>query len=305
MNGKISVVIPNFNGRDLLLKNLPSVIKNFPNSQIIVSDDCSTDDSVKLLKSQFPSITLTVHQKNQGFSSTVNDGVRYAKNPIIVLLNTDVSISKNYTDKIVKHFSNPNIFGVGFQDLSYENQQVVPRGRGIGFFDKGILRHSKGENVSGRTLWISGGSCAINLEKFQKLGGFNEIFNPFYWEDIDLSYRAIKSGWEVLFDTKIVVNHYHDTGSIKKHHTQIKIMQTAARNMYIFSAKNITDKKLLAEFYLGLLIIFIKFLVRFDFTSIVPIIKFIAKLPAIYESREKEKKMYKISDTEVINNFGK
>ena len=304
MSSKISVIIPNYNGENLIKKNLPKIIKYFPNCQIIISDDCSVDNSVKLIKADFPEVEVTVHGKNLGFSSTVNDGVKLARNSILVFLNTDISLERSYIKEITDYFKEENLFGIGFQDKSHENNKVILRGRGIGFFEKGLLKHAKGKNVAGRTLWISGGSCAVSLEKFKKLNGFNEIYNPFYWEDIDLSYRAIKSGWEIKFAPEIIVDHFHEVGSIRQNNSSGRITQIATRNMFIFSAKNITDKKLLFDFYLNLILLFIKSIFKNKSTVAKAIIKFIFKLPKILSDRKRESRQYRLSDSELIKIYG-
>lgn len=304
MPQKISVVIPNYNGINLLKKNLPGVIKNFPNSQIIVSDDQSSDNSVNWIKENFPSVDISVHKKNLGFSSTANDGAKLALGEVIVLLNTDVSVKKDYTERILKYFDDKNLFGIGFQDRSYEKEKIVLRGRGGGSFNNGLLKHYKGSNESGTTLWISGGSCAVSREKFEKLGGFNPIFNPFYWEDIDLSYRALKSGWAILFTPEIEVDHYHEAGAIRTNNSASRINQIALRNMFIFSAKNITDTRLLTQFYLYIFLLVVKSVIKADSLTIKAIILFLLKMKKIIRSKNFEKKLYKLTDTEVIKYFG-
>jgi glycosyltransferase involved in cell wall biosynthesis len=94
-NLKFSVVITNYNGKELLEKNLPAVItakKNLKNNiqEIIVVDDFSTDDSLKYLNSLKSEISIIKHTKNRGFSATTNTGVRAAKAELLVLLNSDV-----------------------------------------------------------------------------------------------------------------------------------------------------------------------------------------------------------------------
>lgn len=305
MSNKISVVIPNYNGSSLLLRNLPSVINNFPKCQIIVADDASTDDSLNILTRNFPSVKVIANPVNKGFSSNINSGISVAKTDILVLLNTDVSIPKNYTKDVLAYFEDSELFGLGFQDRSHENKQIVLRGRGIGKFEKGLLSHAKGENVAGNTLWVSGGSCALSREKFVKLNGFNPIYNPFYWEDIDLSYRALKTGWKLKFAPEIVVDHMHETGSIKTHNKEAKIVSVSARNMFIFSAKNLTDKDLLFDFYLNLILLFGKSLIKRDGVIIKSIISFFLKLPKVLGSRLKEKRLYKLSDKQVIELYGR
>src|SRR5260221_14400322 len=99
---QVSIVIPNFNGRELLEKNLPEILKAKQNKknnicEIIIVDDGSTDDSVKYLKEKWPrKIRLIVHKKNRGFATSINTGVRMAKSELVCLLNSDVIPSNDF-----------------------------------------------------------------------------------------------------------------------------------------------------------------------------------------------------------------
>ena len=75
----VSIVIPNFNGEKILEKNLPKVIKAVGSSEIIVVDDASADDSLRILNNFKLRIRIIKNEKNLGFASTVNKGVREAK----------------------------------------------------------------------------------------------------------------------------------------------------------------------------------------------------------------------------------
>ena len=224
----ISIIIPNYNGAELLKKNLPKVtdaISNYKESiEIIVVDDCSTDSSMEILK-KLNGIRIIRNERNLGFSSTVNNGVRNASGEIVVLLNTDVKPEKEFLIPLLNHFNDEKIFAVGCKDKSIENGKTVLRGRGVGMWKKGFLIHSRGEVDKNTTLWVSGGSGAFKKSIWEKLGGFDELYSPFYWEDIDLSYRAIKSGYKILFEPKSVVIHEHQKGAIKRKYSPSHILK--------------------------------------------------------------------------------
>ncbi len=202
----VSIVIPNYNGAHLLEKNLPMVIEAVHNyeekkhfdTEIIIVDDASVDDSIQEIKNQIlrlrgQELKIIMNEKNLGFSSTVNKGVRHAKGDILVLLNTDVRPEKDFLLPLVSHFEkDDNVFAVGCMDKSIEGEKVALRGRGVGRWEKGFLMHARGEVNKNNTLWVSGGSGAFRKSIWEKLGGFNDLYNPFYWEDIDLSYRGVK-----------------------------------------------------------------------------------------------------------------
>ena len=86
----------------------------------------------------------------------------------------------------------------------------------------------------------------IDLKKYREIGGFDSLYSPFYWEDIDLSYRAWKQGYSVLFDPEIVVEHHHES-TIKSFFSDFYVTSIAYRNQLLFIWKNIYDTRLLAE----------------------------------------------------------
>jgi len=234
----VTFVIPNWNGKTLLEQHILSVIAASGNSEIIVVDDGSIDDSVAFLKHHYPKIKIIEKKNHEGYASTVNAGVLIAQGDIVVLLNTDIEPEKYFLKPLLSHFSDPNVFAVGCMDKSMENGKVVLRGRGIGRWDKGFYIHKRGEVDKTDTTWVSGGSGAFRRSMWNELGGMDEIFDPFYWEDIDLSYRATKKGYEVIFEPKSIVRHYHEEGNIKKEFTKEEIERIAFRNQYIFVWKH-------------------------------------------------------------------
>lgn len=303
---KVSIVIPNYNGEDLLKKNLPKVFKALDfyskkenvKGEIIVVDDCSKDSSVKELKKQ--NVRVMENEKNLGFSSTVNKGVKNAKGEVVVLLNTDVYPTVDFLISLLSHFNDPKVFAAGCLDKSVEGEKTVERGRGIGKWSKGFLIHSKGDVNHENTLWVGGGSGAFKKELWDRLGGLDILYNPFYWEDIDISYRALKSGFKVLFDKRSVVYHEHSIGSIKKNYSDFKIKTIAYRNQFIFSWKNATDFNLYISNFLFLPYHFVKALKRLDLAFLIGFLKAFILLPKIIQSSITARKSYVLKDREVI-----
>ena len=302
---KVSLVIPNFNGRHLLEKNLPSVIaatQGLGETEIIVVDDGSTDDSVEFLKDSFPQVKVLAKEKNEGFSSAVNLGVKNAKGEIIVLLNTDIVPSKDFLSFLLPHFADPEIFAVGCLDESVEKGKIVLRGRGIGWWQRGFLVHQRGEVQKTNTLWVSGGSGAFRKSLWEKLGGLDEIYNPFYWEDIDLSYRVQKSGFKILFEPKSKVIHKHEEGVIKSKFSPNQVKKIAFRNQFFFVWKNATDPQIIFAHLLWLPYYLIKALLALDAPFIFGFLAALTKLPQVLKSRQQVKKLFVKSDRRVVKN---
>lgn len=316
---KISIVIPNYNGEELLKKNIGTVYesavfhitKNSKDTiEIMYVDDCSTDNSTNFIrdfiqkhKDEKILFKLFSNPKNVGFSSTVNNGVKHSVGDIVVLLNSDVSPDKNFIEPLIVLFKDPNIFAVGCLEKSFENGKILLRGRGIGKWQRGFLVHARGEVDKSNTLWVSAGSGAYNKKIWNELGGLDPLFNPFYYEDIDISYRALKAGYDVLFQTKSIVTHEHEKGAIAAKFSSSQIQTIAFRNQIIFAWLNATDATIIISHVFWLPYHLSKAFARGDWSFLKGFMGALILLTKIVQSRVKRQSFNKKSDAEVINNF--
>jgi len=252
MAKKISVIIPNYNGKNLLAENLPKVIKNCPNCEIIVVDDASSDDSVEYLRKKFPQVKVITNERNFGFAKTANKGVETASGSLVALINSDVAPRKNSVTTVSSYFDDPDVFAAGLCDLSHEENRIITRGRGGAKFKRGFVEHFAISIKRGETFWVSGGSGVFDRQKFLDLGGFDAIFAPFYWEDIDLSFRARRKGYKCIFEPDAQVDHFHEKGAIKKSRSPFFIRMVAYRNQFLFVWKNIDNYFLIIQHILWL-----------------------------------------------------
>lgn len=249
MGLKISVVIPNYNGLELLKGNLFKVISSTKvfdeNSEFILVDDASTDDSVLYVRKEFPEIKIIKHSINRGFSSAVNTGIKYTKGDFVVLLNTDVKPADGYLKSALDIFKDDKVFAVSFHEVGY--------GWAKGYFKSGFVNHEtggEGDKIH-ETFWVNGGSGIFRKSLIQKLGGFDEkLFDPFYWEDLDICYRALKRGYKLFWDPNSYVVHNHEStiGRIPKRKKDLVLQ----RNQLLFIWKNITSKVLFKRHLKGL-----------------------------------------------------
>lgn len=235
----VSIIIPNFNGAELLKKNLPHVLQTSAN-EIIVIDDGSSDQSKVALRDFSDGIKVIVNEKNLGYGRTVCRGVKEAQGDICIFLNTDTRPDPNFITPLLPHFQNSNIFAVSCHEPN--------RSWATGAFQDGFFHHEPGHAVDTPhiSLYASGGSAAFSRQKFIDLGLYDPLFHPFYWEDTDISYRAWKRGWEIWWEPKSIVAH-ETSSTIRSYFSKSFIDYIAQRNELIFTWKNITDKSLLSE----------------------------------------------------------
>jgi GT2 family glycosyltransferase len=308
---KISVVIPNYNGEKILEKNLPKVLDSLRNlkeeSEIVIADDFSSDSSVGIIENFIEKnkngkvvIKLVKRSRNGGFSSNTDFGVENATGEILVLLNTDVVPSENFIEFLLPHFKNEKVFAVGCMDESVEGEKIVLRGRGKGKWKRGFLNHGAADiDDNKQTLWVSGGSGAFRKSIWDKLGGLDRLYDPFYWEDIDLSYRARKSGYVTLFEKKSIVRHEHEQGVIKTKYKSEKVKRIVYRNQFIFAWKN-SDLNTLLSSIAWLPLHLINAVFSRDSALIVGFLFALKRLPGIIKSRRNARKYFVKSDSEVV-----
>jgi GT2 family glycosyltransferase len=246
---QISVVVTNWNGKEILEKSLPIILENSKEAQeVIVVDDYSTDTSLAYLKQmqkKHKNLILVCQTENKGFANTSNLGVKVSKGEFVVLLNSDIHPHPNYIKSSMHHFSDPKVFGVGFAEIGNENYPRI-------YWSEGYLQYepvfSKQSHI---TAWLSGGSSIIRKKYFELLNGFDEVYHPFYSEDLDLGYRAWKSGYRLIWEPTALVEHKHEstTSKFSKHFTDY----VKERHRLLAIWRNITDDSLIKSNRVGMI----------------------------------------------------
>lgn len=217
-NKSISVIIPNYNGKHLLEKNLPSVYRALNHAQldfeVIIIDDCSNDNSVNFIKQKYPGINLISNTSNQGFSVSCNKGIAVSEKDLVLLLNTDIELTLDYFAGQFKYFEQPDTFGV-MSKIIAPNGEVQDTARYItwsGFKIKASNFYYVAEdNFWTPTAYLSGANALIDAHKLKEIGGFNEIFSPFYCEDFELGIRAWRLGWKCYYHHASICIHDHSS----------------------------------------------------------------------------------------------
>lgn len=281
--------MPNLNGEKLLEKNLPVLLNAKQNtenniSEIIIVDDGSWDNSVKLLTDKFPEIKLIKHTKNRGFSAAVNTGVRMAKGDLILLINTDVIPSNNFLEPVFKHFENDQVFAVSLHEDGFAWAK--------GSFWGGYIQLAMGQedNSPHKSFYVSGGSGVFRKSIWKLLNGMDEkLLSPFYWEDIDICYRAEKRGYLNLWEPEGRVVHNHES-TISKF-PKSYVMRVKERNQLLVIWKNIQSPSLIRSHLINIL------KRAFEHPGYIRIILMaLGRLGIALKERRKEAKLSKVSD---------
>lgn len=261
-NFGVSVVIPTYKGQPLMEKNFPSVLKSLRDGdEVIIVDDGGFKETLVWLKKNYKlgkglkkndyilyegehsqgkkkiKIVYVVNQTNLRFAANSNRGVELAQQPLIFLVNDDVSAYPDTIKKLVPYFEDKNVFAVGCLEFDHEHGGAKS-GKNQLWFERGMFIHSKANDLkAGQTAWASGGSAMFNRQKWLEIGGLDLAYYPAYWEDIDLSQLARKKGWQVLFEPQARVEHNHETTNTDVF-GQDKMEQMSWRHANIFTWKH-------------------------------------------------------------------
>ena len=297
----VSIVIPNFNGEQILTPTLKSVLKASSaykgEIEILLVDDASTDKSMELISSLFSEIKILKHNKNKGFSEAVGTGVKGATHSIIILLNSDVIPDVNFISPLISWFNRPDIFSVSplILDKTGNPQRVSWT---IGHIKRGEMRKENWDITAARksvqnghilkSLYASGGSVAFRKKMFLELGGFLPLYKPFYVEDRDLGTRAWKKGWQTIFEPRSMVTHDH-VGTIKHFFAKKKIKIIRKRNRFFYLWLHFSTPGLIFLHFPWILIRLPLRILKFDFVYPIALFNALTQIKKMIYLRKKLK----------------
>jgi len=247
---KIAVVVLNWNGRKYLEQFLPSVLATtYPNCEIIVVDNCSSDDSVSFLEKHYSSVSTIRLAVNHGFAKGYNEALKQVIADYYVLLNSDVEVNANWLEPMVALLESDSMYAACQPKiLSYQHKDLFEyAGAAGGWMDKYGYPFAKGrifdvcEEDHGQydneslIFWVSGAAMFIRSSAFHEIKGFDEYFFA-HQEEIDLCWRIQLAGYKLSSCPRSVV--YHVGGGTLPRGNTIKTYLNF-RNNHIMLAKNL------------------------------------------------------------------
>lgn len=249
-----AVFVLNYNGKDLLARCLPSVVKAVehagPRCRLVVVDNCSADDSIQFLEANFPTVNIVLAAKND-FLFSLNDAVRNCQEEIAIILNNDVEVAPDFIAYLRSHFLKPEVFAVTCRMFNWNGEdrfETTPECVCTLFCRNGWFyeRYDAAPDAPCFVQMASGGASAFRRSMFCELGGFDRLFHPAYYEDTDLSYRAWQRGWQIIYEPRSCVFHL-GSASMKKT-TGMRLINR--RNGIVMAAKLLGDWRFVMRFML-------------------------------------------------------
>ncbi len=211
----LSVIVPNWNGARFLPDCLNSLRnQTYRNFEVLVVDNASEDESLEIVRRDFPEVRVLPLDRNYGFAAACNRGAEAANGDVIVLLNNDTETDPAWLEEIVKALQeHPEAGAIASKILLFDKRNIIhSTGDMMGVdgipINRGVWEEDKGQyDLYQQVFSACGAAAAYRREMWEELGGFDEdLF--MYLEDVDLAWRAQLRGWKTVFAPKAKVYHH-------------------------------------------------------------------------------------------------
>ena len=253
---KVSVVILNWNGCEMLRSFLPSVVSCSEGDgiEVCVADNGSTDESVEMLRAEFPSVRTILLDENRGFADGYNIALQQVEAEYVVLLNSDVEVTPHWLDPLITYLDeHPQVAACQPKIRSWHRKHEFEyagaaggyldcygypfcRGRLMGVVEEDLGQYDTIEPV----FWATGASLFIRLELYRSVGGLDGRFFA-HMEEIDLCWRLRSRGYDLVCIPQSVV--YHVGGATLKKENPRKTFLNF-RNNLLMLYKNLSPEEL-------------------------------------------------------------
>jgi GT2 family glycosyltransferase len=235
----ISAVIPTFRGRKRLERNLPGVLAAQRESgdawEVIVVDDGGGG-----LGALPDGVRLVVLPENRGYGPAVNAGVAAAQGDLLLILNDDVALETGSVGTLRRHFPDPTLFAVVPAILS-PLATCGDEGGKTARREAGLIEIGEATSAATHPALYPVGCCFLCPRAlFLELGGYDDLYAPFFWEDVDLGYRAWRRGLRTLHAPEAVCRH-EGSATLREQRSRDEHEAYFFRNRVLFHLRNLGD----------------------------------------------------------------
>lgn len=285
---------------------LLSISRSSHPCQLTVIDNLSADQSISLIREQFPAVKINQMKENRVLCS-FNEAVKQSEADIVFLLNNDLTADPDFIDPLINVFSEKkDAFMVAAKsfllDHSYEGGRSIPFVK-YGMFGTTCRFHGFENLMNQPGITFSAGFGAFDRKKFLELHGYDDLYLPGRMEDADLTFRAWRKGWKCYYQPKSVFFHM-GAKSFKERFGERGTSEIAHRNTFLFMWKNITSVSCWMSHFFFLIPKMIWMLSKGRYEIVTGFLKALPRLKMALSRRHAERKIvYCYSDRQIFSFF--
>jgi len=235
---KVTIIIPNYNGKHFLKACLQSLtLQTYQDFHTIVVDNGSTDGSEEYINTHFPTVSVLPLDKNHGFSKAVNEGIKRATSPYVILLNNDTVVDKRFVAEMVYAIEqSPLLFSVSSKMIQMNQPDAMDNGGNLYTLFGWSIHYGEGLNPTSlyqpALIFAACAGAAIYRRCiFEEIGYFDESFYA-YLEDMDIGFRAKIFGYNNAFCPTALVHHI-GSGTTGSKYNAFKVRLSARNNLWL------------------------------------------------------------------------
>jgi len=203
----VSLIVLNWNGQEYLEACMTSLLDlDYPDPEIVMVDNGSTDNSVSYVSDQFPSVRIIETGRNLGYAGGMNVGISRTNSDIVVLLNNDIIVEKDWLTELVRCMESDKRIGIAGCKVFFADNKRLQHAGGYVSLPLGLPNHyGYREEDNGDydamvdVQYVTGAAMAIRRPVLDQLNGMDAGFFPIYFEDVDICFRAREKGWRVVY----------------------------------------------------------------------------------------------------------
>jgi O-antigen biosynthesis protein len=237
------VVILTYNGLPHLKICIPSILQSVAAAPmpgpVIVVDNGSSDGSIDWIRDNHPEVECVIAERND-YLFSLNKVIANRAEDLTLILNDDMRCETGFITHMLPHFEDQSVFAVAASTRDWEGRHIST-GQSIGTLSNFWLyrRWNLEQKKVSLSLYAGGGCSFFRRDYFVQLGGFDPLYRPAYFEDTDLSYRAWKNGWQVIYEPSSII--YHRIGATLEHTEggRSNLERLMRRNEILFHIKNV------------------------------------------------------------------
>ena len=257
MSPSVSIVIPSLFDEALFEKSIPPLVaeveRRGANDEILVVDDTGEGLVEPWMKERYPTVRVLTRAENGGYAKALLDGVESSRSELVFCMNPDVVVHEGFLEPLIEalgddvHSTVPQILLHGDADRIESVTEIRTRAGLSEVGQPGL--EGRADEFRSETIPVAypiGGACLLRRASFLESGGYDPLFEPFYWEDVDLGWRAWRAGERVLYVPTSIVEHHH-RGTIKGRVRDQVVRAAIEKNRLLFQWKYLDSEDEIRE----------------------------------------------------------